>query len=122
MFLDIRDFTAFAEKRSAEEVVAYLNTIFDEAVDAVTQHQGIVNKFLGDGFMAVFGAPVADAQPLRRTRWTQASRSSTRVERLVARGPHPADARRPRPARGPGGRRQHRLGASARSTRSSATW
>ncbi len=55
MFLDIRNFTAFAEKRSAEEVVAYLNTIFDETVDAVGAHKGIVNKFLGDGFMAVFG-------------------------------------------------------------------
>ena len=57
MFLDIRNFTAFAEKRSAEEVVEYLNTIFDTVVDAVVTHHGIVNKFLGDGLMAVFGAP-----------------------------------------------------------------
>jgi adenylate cyclase len=63
MFLDIRNFTSFAEKRSAEDVVLYLNTLFDEAVEAVTQRHGIVNKFLGDGFMAVFGAPVADANP-----------------------------------------------------------
>jgi adenylate cyclase len=63
MFFDIRDFTAFAEKRSAADVVAYLNTIFGEAVDAVVQRRGIVNKFLGDGFMAVFGAPVADGNP-----------------------------------------------------------
>jgi adenylate cyclase len=60
MFLDIRDFTAFAEKRSPEEVVGYLNTIFDAGVDAVAKHHGIVNKFLGDGFMAVFGAPIAE--------------------------------------------------------------
>jgi adenylate cyclase len=60
MFLDIRDFTTFAEKRSAEEVVEYLNTIFDAAVDAVSQHHGIVNKFLGDGFMAVFGEPTGE--------------------------------------------------------------
>jgi adenylate cyclase len=60
MFLDIRGFTAFAEKHGPEEVVAYLNTIFDAAVDAVVLHKGIVNKFLGDGFMAVFGAPVAE--------------------------------------------------------------
>jgi adenylate cyclase len=63
MFLDIRNFTAFAEKRGAEEVVAYLNTIFDAAVEAVTEHKGFVNKFLGDGCMAVFGAPVADGNP-----------------------------------------------------------
>jgi adenylate cyclase len=63
MFLDIRGFTSFAEKRSAEEVVAYLNTIFDEGVDAIVSHHGIVNKFLGDGFMAVFGAPTAGRNP-----------------------------------------------------------
>jgi adenylate cyclase len=63
LFLDIRNFTAFAEKRSAEEVVDYLNAIFDAAVDSVVQRHGIVNKFLGDGFMAVFGAPVAGVNP-----------------------------------------------------------
>jgi adenylate cyclase len=60
MFFDIRGFTAFAEKRSAEEVVAYLNVIFASAVEAVAERRGIVNKFLGDGFMAVFGAPIAE--------------------------------------------------------------
>jgi adenylate cyclase len=63
MFFDIRGFTAFAEKRSAEEVVAYLNAIFDSAVEAVAERHGIVNKFLGDGFMAVFGAPIAEGNP-----------------------------------------------------------
>ncbi len=63
MFMDIRNFTSFAEKRSAQDVVIYLNTLFDEAVSAVTANRGIVNKFLGDGFMAVFGAPVADDNP-----------------------------------------------------------
>ena len=56
LFLDIRGFTAFSEKHEAEAVVAYLNAIFDETVDAVVAHHGLVNKFLGDGFMAVFGA------------------------------------------------------------------
>ena len=63
LFLDIRDFTAFAEKRSPEEVVAFLNTVFEAAVEAVRDRHGIVNKFLGDGFMAVFGAPVAEGNP-----------------------------------------------------------
>jgi adenylate cyclase len=63
MFLDIRDFTAFAEKRSPADVVAYLNAIFEEGVQAVVENKGIVNKFLGDGFMAVFGAPVSDGNP-----------------------------------------------------------
>jgi adenylate cyclase len=60
MFFDIRGFTTFAEKRSAEEVVMHLNAIFDSAVAAVVENHGIVNKFLGDGFMAVFGAPIEE--------------------------------------------------------------
>jgi adenylate cyclase len=59
MFLDIRDFTSFAEHRSPAEVVDYLNRLFGFMVELVSQHDGIVNKFLGDGFMAVFGAPLA---------------------------------------------------------------
>ena len=60
MFLDIRDFTSFSEKRSPEEVVAYLNELFDFMIDLINQHHGIVNKFLGDGFMAIFGAPLSN--------------------------------------------------------------
>jgi adenylate cyclase len=65
MFLDIRDFTAFAERRRPEEVVTYLNALFGYMIDAVNQNNGIVNKFLGDGFMAVFGAPFSDGQECR---------------------------------------------------------
>ena len=89
MFLDIRDFTSFAEKRSAEDVVEYLNTLFDEAVRAVTLHRGIVNKFLGDGFMAVFGAPVADANACAAA-IDAGLEVLTRVERLVREGRLPA--------------------------------
>lgn len=60
MFLDIRNFTAYAEKRSPEEVVDYLESLFEFMVEIVNRHHGIVNKFLGDGFMAVFGAPLSD--------------------------------------------------------------
>lgn len=62
MFLDIRNFTAFSETKSPAEVVDYLNTLFESTIDAVTDHQGIVNKFLGDGFMAIFGAPIAEQE------------------------------------------------------------
>ena len=65
MFLDIRNFTAFAEKRRPEEVVEYLNTLFSYMIDAIDRHHGIVNKFLGDGFMAVFGAPFSDGAECR---------------------------------------------------------
>ena len=62
MFLDIRNFTAFAERRTPEEVMGYLNRLFGPMIETVNRHGGIINKFLGDGFMAVFGAPVEDGQ------------------------------------------------------------
>lgn len=57
MFVDIRDFTAFAEANTAEDTVARLNALFDIVVPAVVTAGGHVNKFLGDGALAVFGAP-----------------------------------------------------------------
>jgi adenylate cyclase len=60
MFLDIRNFTANARERRPEAVVAYLNAAFAFMIDAVDRHGGFINKFLGDGFMAIFGAPHRD--------------------------------------------------------------
>ena len=57
LFLDVRDFTAFAERTSAREVVARLNELYEVVVPAVTRHSGHANKFIGDGMLAVFGAP-----------------------------------------------------------------
>jgi adenylate cyclase len=59
MFLDIRQFTPFVEQHQPEEVVAYLNTLFGFMIDIVQSHHGVINQFLGDGFMATFGAPVS---------------------------------------------------------------
>jgi len=58
LVLDIRGFTAFAETASPDAIVNYLNRLWGRAVEIVNRHHGIVNKFLGDGFMAVFGAPL----------------------------------------------------------------
>jgi adenylate cyclase len=60
MFLDIRNFTSFAEQRAPEEVVSYLESLFEFMIEIVNRHHGVINKFLGDGFMAVFGAPLSD--------------------------------------------------------------
>jgi class 3 adenylate cyclase len=57
MFVDIRDFTPFAEVNTAEDTVARLNALFQIVVPAVVDGGGHVNKFLGDGALAVFGAP-----------------------------------------------------------------
>jgi len=57
MFLDIRNFTGFAERASASEVVATLNRLFERIVPIIHEHGGHVDKFVGDGLLAVFGAP-----------------------------------------------------------------
>jgi adenylate cyclase len=57
MFVDVRDFTPFAEANTAEDAVARLNALLDIVVPAVVDAGGHVNKFLGDGALAVFGAP-----------------------------------------------------------------
>lgn len=57
MFIDVRDFTPFAEANTAENTVSRLNELFQIVVPAVVDAGGHVNKFLGDGAMAVFGAP-----------------------------------------------------------------
>jgi adenylate cyclase len=58
LVLDIRNFTTFAESTAPDSVVTYLNQLWGKAVGIVNRHHGVVNKFLGDGFMAVFGAPL----------------------------------------------------------------
>lgn len=62
MFVDFRSFTIAAQLRSPQEVVDRLDGAFAVLVDIVDRHDGIVNKFLGDGFLALFGAPIDDAK------------------------------------------------------------
>ena len=57
MFVDVCGFTARAEASTARETVAFLNEFFDVVVPCVLGHGGHANKFLGDGVLAVFGAP-----------------------------------------------------------------
>ena len=59
MFMDIRNFTPLVERKSPEEIVAFQNVVFAEAIEIVNRNHGIINQFLGDGFMATFGAPLA---------------------------------------------------------------
>jgi adenylate cyclase len=61
MFVDFRSFTAGASTRSPREVVDRLDGAFAVLVDILDRHGGIVNKFLGDGFLALFGAPLEAA-------------------------------------------------------------
>lgn len=58
MFLDIRNFTAFADSHSAEEVIDYQNRFIGPVIDIINLHQGVVFQILGDGLLACFGSPV----------------------------------------------------------------
>ena len=57
LFTDVRDFTSFAAGAEAKEVVASLNDLFEVVVPVIARHGGHVDKFEGDGLLAVFGAP-----------------------------------------------------------------
>ena len=59
MFLDIRDFTPFSENKKPEEIIQFQNDVFSFMIEIINKHHGIINQFMGDGFMATFGAPVS---------------------------------------------------------------
>ncbi len=59
LFVDIRDFTALAERLEPSMVVELLNDFFSFITSCVRLHNGTVNKFVGDGMLALFGAPVS---------------------------------------------------------------
>ena len=66
LFCDLREFTSFTENAPAEHVIMFLNAYFSEIARIVAEHNGIVNKFMGDGILAVYGMegdsnPVEDA-------------------------------------------------------------
>jgi class 3 adenylate cyclase len=65
MFSDIRGFTALVESQPPEETIELLNTYYILMFEAITRHGGVVNQMVGDGLMAIFGAPLPLAHPAR---------------------------------------------------------
>lgn len=64
-FSDIRSFTAISENMSPEDVVEFLNAYMTRMVDCVEVTYGVVDKFIGDAIMAVWGCPITQGSPMR---------------------------------------------------------
>ena len=60
LFSDIRGFTSMSENMTAEEVSMILNEYFSEMEPIITKYNGVINKFIGDAVMAIFGEPIQD--------------------------------------------------------------
>jgi adenylate cyclase len=59
LFTDVRNFTSLSERTSPQELVSLLNTYLTRVSDIVEAHEGVVDKYIGDAVMAVFGAPLS---------------------------------------------------------------
>jgi adenylate cyclase len=92
LFSDIRSFTTISETMDAHALVALLNEYFTEMVTIVMRHGGVVDKYIGDAIMAVFGAPVPkpdDAKNAVRAAMDMRIALARLNERLVERGGQP---------------------------------
>jgi adenylate cyclase len=79
LFSDIRGFTALSEKLPAQEVVRMLNDYFELMVDILFEHNGILDKFIGDAIMGLWGSPLK-----REDDATQAVRAAVKMQKRLA--------------------------------------
>jgi len=63
LFMDIRGFTSIAETLPSQKLLPWLNQYFETMTDCIMEHDGMVDKYIGDAIMAVFGAPVPRSSP-----------------------------------------------------------
>ncbi len=89
LFADIRGFTALSERENPEKIVGLLNRYFSQMSEIIFAHGGTLDKYIGDGLMAIFGAPNAtpeDAENALRTAITMQRRLKTLNEQLESEG------------------------------------
>ena len=89
LFADIRGFTAFSEREKPEKVVGLLNRYFSAMSEIIFAHGGTLDKYIGDGLMAIFGAPNAtpkDAENAVRTAVTMQQRLISLNQELTTEG------------------------------------
>src|SRR5690349_6833547 len=79
--IDVRGFTEFAERAAAQDVVASLNELYEAVVPVIERHGGHANNFVGDGLLAVFGAPDRHADHAAR-----AVAAASEISQLVGQG------------------------------------
>ena len=77
LFADVRGFTSLSEKLAPEDVFSLLNDYFDKMIDEICKNHGMLNKFMGDGLMAVFGA--LDEDPYQEENAIKAALGMRRV-------------------------------------------
>ena len=89
LFADIRGFTAFSENENPEKVVGLLNQYFSAMTEIIFEHGGTLDKYIGDGLMAIFGAPTAtpdDAMNAVKAAVDDAEKAGELNAELVAEG------------------------------------
>lgn len=80
LFADIRGFTKFSRHMSPEEIIALLNHYFAPIIDVIIEHEGVLDKFIGDGFLAFWNAPLLQKDYALRT-----CQAALGIQRVIAR-------------------------------------
>jgi class 3 adenylate cyclase len=80
LFADIRGFTKFSQHMSPEEIIALLNHYFAPIIDVIIENEGVLDKFIGDGFLAFWNAPLSQKDYALRT-----CQAALRIRRVIAR-------------------------------------